>query len=820
MINGNLGTRVTIYDKTTGAVVTGPFLLETLGSGGACAQGHGDPIALFDRLANRWLLSEFAETGNHLCVYISQTVDPTGAYFRYDMPTAEFPDYPKYSVWPNAYYVTTNESTVGVYAMDRTKMLLGQAATMQRFAATALAGFPFQALTPADFDGSTAPPANAPGYFARHRDDEVHNAGSNNTTKDFIEIWQLQPDFATPANSVLSGPTNVDVASFDSHLCGLVAFNCFPQPGSATTLDPLREVVMWRLQYRNFGSYAALVGNFTVDVNATDRGGIRWFELRKTGGGAWTLFQEGTYSPDATNRWMGSIAMDQSGNIALGYSASSGSVSPGLRFTGRQAADAAGTMTTSETTIIAGSASNTNQRWGDYSAMTVDPTDDCTFWFTGQYSPASTWATRITKMKFDSCSSTPTPIIAANGSSITSQNFSPANAAIDPGERVTVSFTLINNGSAATSNLVATLLNTGGVTAASAAQNYGAIAPAASLARSFSLTASGTCGGTLTATLQLQDGATNLGNITYTFTLGALVPSNTTESFDTVTAPALPSGWTTAATGAESPWVTSTTSPFAGANAAFAPDPNTTGHTELVTPIFVIPASGSQLTFKNNYNTESTYDGMVLEISINGGAFADITTGGNAFVSGAYNSTLSGANASLGGRQAWSGNSAGYVTSTINLPSGANGQSVRLKWRMATDSSVGGTGVRIDSLAITSSSAVCSSVPAAFTNDPLAAGTTVVSAVHITELRTRIDAQRVRFGLGGYTWTDGTLSPAGTVQIKAVHITEMRLALNQAYAARPLTAPTYTDPGLGSGTTVSAIHITELRNAVIILEGS
>jgi hypothetical protein len=237
-----------------------------------------------------------------------------------------------------------------------------------------------------------------------------------------------------------------------------------------------------------------------------------------------------------------------------------------------------------------------------------------------------------------------------------------------------------------------------------------------------------------------------------------------------------------------------------------------------VTPTIAVSASGARLTFKNNYLTESTYDGMVLEISIDGGAFSDITTGGNAFISGGYNATLSSSNP-LGARAAWSGNSGGYVTSSVNLPAGALGHNVRLKWRMATDSSVSSTGVRIDSITLAASSYVCSSCSAPFT-DPLVAGVTEVKGVHVTELRSRINAQRVRFGLSALAWTDPTLTPAGTVPIKAVHVTEMRAALGAAYTAHGLPAPTYTDPGLAAGMVVKAIHITELRNAVMSLEGS
>jgi hypothetical protein len=415
MVNHGSGSQVTVYTKA-GAVLAGPFLLAGLwppAVGGACASGHGDPIVLWDSLADRWLLSEFASTGNHLCVYVSKTADPVGGgFWVYDFPTPDFPDYPKYGVWPDAYYVSTNESSPAVYALDRARMLQGLVATSQRFTAPDLAGFPFQALTPADLDGATPPPPGAPGLFLRHRDDEVHNVGANNPAVDFVEVWEFHVDWATPANSTFTGPLNVAVTEFDSSLCGLVSFACFPQPGTATTLDPLREVVMWRLQYRNFASHQTLVGNFVTDVGGTDHGGVRWFELRKAGAGAWALQQEGTVVPDAHHRWMGSIAMDGQGNIALGYSVSSSTVFPSIRFTGRRAADPPGTML-AETELIAGTAANASNRWGDYSAMSVDPADDCTFWYTNMYSPASQWATRIGAFAFPSCREWPAVVTGA-----------------------------------------------------------------------------------------------------------------------------------------------------------------------------------------------------------------------------------------------------------------------------------------------------------------------------------------------------------------------------------------------------------------------
>jgi len=237
----------------------------------------------------------------------------------------------------------------------------------------------------------------------------VHNVGSNNPTQDYLDIFAFTPDFTTPANSTLVGPTSVPVAEFDSDLCGLSSFSCIPQPGTTVKLDPLREVVMQPPQYRNdVGGHETMVGSFVTDVTGTDQAGVRWFELRRNGTGNWSLYQQGTYSPNSTNRWMSSVAMDKSGDMALGYSQSSTAVSPSLAYTGRTAAATLGTMPEAETSIVAGVGHDNSNRWGDYHHMSIDPADDCTFWFTGMRASSNTWSTQVAAFKFDTCGTPPT----------------------------------------------------------------------------------------------------------------------------------------------------------------------------------------------------------------------------------------------------------------------------------------------------------------------------------------------------------------------------------------------------------------------------
>ena len=396
LINFNSGSQIRVYDKA-GTLVAGPTALDTLGTT-PCNNGLGDPVVLWDQAANRWLLSEFSTSGNRLCVYVSQTSDATGAYFAYQFTATNFPDYPKYAVWPDAYYVGTNENSPAAYALQRSAMLTGAAAAAQRFIAPDLSGFPFQMLPPADWDGTTAPPGGAPAVFLRHKDSEAHGSPG---AADTLELFEFHVDFATPANSTYTGPFSINVAEFDSDLCGLSSFSCIPQPSGTSPLDPLREIVMHRPQYRNRTTHQVIVGSFATDITGTNQAGTRWFELRKTTGN-WSLFQEGTvFTPptDTTNRWMSTIAMDGTGNIAVAYNVSSSTVFPGLRYTGRLAGDPAGTMG-AEQVMIAGTASNASNRYGDYASINVDPVNECTFWMTGEWNSATQWNTRIATFRF------------------------------------------------------------------------------------------------------------------------------------------------------------------------------------------------------------------------------------------------------------------------------------------------------------------------------------------------------------------------------------------------------------------------------------
>lgn len=401
-----VNTYFAVFNKSTGAIAAGfpkPGNSPWVGFGGGCETNNdGDPIVQYDKLANRWILTQFSvSTLPYLqCVAVSQTSDATGAYNRYAFSygNTQFNDYPKMGVWPDGYYISYNifnnaQTFAGskVCAFDRTKMLAGQPATQQCFQLSTSYG----GLLPSDLDGTTAPPAGSPNFFM--------NFGANS-----LNLWKFHVDFANSANTTFTGPTNIPVAAFNAACSGGGA--CIPQPNTSNKLDSLADRLMYRLAYRNRSGVESLLVNQSVAVGTNKRNkvtSVRWYELHIANGTP-SVFQQGTLGTgDGIHRWMGSIASDKQGNIALGYSASSSTVFPSIRYTGRLVTDALGSMQT-ENIIQAGGGSQTGtlHRWGDYSAMTIDPVDDCTFWFTTEYLKANgtwNWSTRIASFKFPGC---------------------------------------------------------------------------------------------------------------------------------------------------------------------------------------------------------------------------------------------------------------------------------------------------------------------------------------------------------------------------------------------------------------------------------
>jgi hypothetical protein len=419
-----------VYSKT-GTLLDGPHTLGSLWAGFPvtdCARNAGDPVVLYDQLTDRWILSQFTSVGPEYwnCIAVSTTGDPTGTYYRYAFSTGvNFPDYPKYGVWTDAYVITTREFGptveygIGVYALEKNKMVNGEPARAVSFFLDGndpdilpLVG---DGLLPGDIDGKQKPKTDTAIPIVGTQDDGF----AYGATFDALNIWDLYVKWHSTPDASLALKTQLPVASFDSVFpCAPTSRDCLPQPGitnPAQYLDILsyRQRPTWRLAYRNFKDYEALVTNQSVEA-APGVAGARWYEIRRNDAGAYSIFQQGTYAPnDGIHRWMGSIAQDKKGNMALGFSVVNGTtVFPGIRYTGRLSGDPAGTMPQGEQTIINGSGvqTTTNSRWGDYTSMNVDPVDDCTFWYVNEYytaagqasSPAG-WQTRIASFKHPSC---------------------------------------------------------------------------------------------------------------------------------------------------------------------------------------------------------------------------------------------------------------------------------------------------------------------------------------------------------------------------------------------------------------------------------
>jgi hypothetical protein len=425
-----------IYDKQ-GNLLLGPVDTGTLWSGFAvpdCTDPSGDPIVLYDQLVDRWLLTQFTTAGPEYfnCIAISQTGDPTGAYYRYAFSTGlNFPDYPKYGVWTDSYVITTREFGptveygIGVYALEKNKMVNGQpdARAVSFFldgnnpTILPLVG---DGLLPADIDGKQKPKIETAIPVVGTQDD----GGGYGGTFDALNIWDLLIKWRSTPTASLTLKAQLPTAAFDSIFpCAPTSRDCLPQPGITNTaqyLDILsyRQRPTWRLAYRNFKDYETLVTNQSVEARP-GVAGVRWYELRRTNG-VYSLYQQGTYAPnDGVHRWMGSVSQDKKGNMAVGFSVVNGiDVYPGIRYTGRLAGDPLGELNLGEGTIINGTGvqTTTNSRWGDYTSMNIDPVDDCTFWYVNEYysvsgaplpAPAGAdtrpWKTRIASFKLPGC---------------------------------------------------------------------------------------------------------------------------------------------------------------------------------------------------------------------------------------------------------------------------------------------------------------------------------------------------------------------------------------------------------------------------------
>ncbi|HZY40949.1 MAG TPA: carboxypeptidase regulatory-like domain-containing protein, partial [Anaerolineae bacterium] len=425
-------------------LTSGNALWQAALPGTPCANNNdGDPIVLFDEQAQRWFISQFSVSNPfHQCVAVSQTANPAGAWYVYDYPYRDgvtfFNDYPHFGVWPdttyNAYYMTMHEFNAAgtaylgqsASAFDRARLLNGDStAPLVTFAL----GTSFGGMLPADLDGPP-PTSGTPGFFFM------------TTPGGTLQIWEFKPDWVTPANSIFgvgaghTANTSLAITAY-TDACTVSTCSRVPQSGTANLLDSLGDRLMHRVAFRSLdGSTQTAVLNHTVDVDGaagSDRTGVRWYEARRNpASGVWSINQQSTYAPGTTDyRWMGSIATDRAGNIALGYSASSSSIFPAIRYAGRLFTDTLSQLPQAEVTMTLSTGAQTgSDRWGDYSMMGVDPQDGCTFWYTQEYNGTTAslpWKTRIGSFKFAEC--TPVATGSLSGTVRNAGNSNPINGA-------------------------------------------------------------------------------------------------------------------------------------------------------------------------------------------------------------------------------------------------------------------------------------------------------------------------------------------------------------------------------------------------------
>jgi len=404
-VNGDVGrdfyvevvnsTRFRVYDKMGNSVsniISANSIWSQVGQTSA-----GDPILLYDQESNRWILTEFAPVNaRRILIAVSTTSDPRGSWVAYTFQTPRFPDFPKYGIWSDYLLLTTNESGANspIYAFNRADLLAGaDTIRMQRLTVPKIGGVSFEVAQPVDWDGLTPPPVGSPGLVVKLNDDDWGTTGVDEVLLHKININWENSDSSNI--EIITIPTQ----PFDTDGCQLEntgGFSCIPQP-NGQGIDGAEWIITNKAQYRNFGDHEAFVMCFMADVNGQDVAGMRWMEFRKTPIEDWHLYQEGMVgSEDGLHRFMGSIGIDGQGNIGLAYSVSGYEKNPSLRYTGRYSSDPLGQMTFTEHEFMTGTGSIGYDRFGDYASMSVDPADDATFWFAGEYiKTQGDWATRI-----------------------------------------------------------------------------------------------------------------------------------------------------------------------------------------------------------------------------------------------------------------------------------------------------------------------------------------------------------------------------------------------------------------------------------------
>ncbi len=388
-LQGINATPIRVINKSTGATVS-TFTLGTLWTPDLSAN-DGDPIVMYDRFADRWFLAQFGTSGNKIYIAISATSDPLGSWYTYTFTSPAFPDYLKFSIWGDAYYMTSNQSPQKVFAFERTAMLAGSASARSVYAAfsPAASGNGFFCPLPGDADGTQLPTTGTPCPIVYYTDNAW---GGSNT--DAIKVYHATVNW-TPTTPTLSVALNTTLATSAFDASYNASWNDIAQPGTTQKLDGIGGVATYRAQYRKWSGYNTIVLNWGVKISTTQRS-IMWAEIRQDQStGTWSIYQQSIYTPDSYYRWVGSIAMDDAGNIGLCYAKSgSSTVYPSLAYVGRLANDPLNTMTVAETMatngiVAQGTSWYGGNRWGDYSQTALDP-DGYTFWHTGEWCGGTT----------------------------------------------------------------------------------------------------------------------------------------------------------------------------------------------------------------------------------------------------------------------------------------------------------------------------------------------------------------------------------------------------------------------------------------------
>ena len=832
-----VNSQYAIFDKSGNKLLPGNGFVNgnTLfaGLGNLCeTTNRGDPIVQYDRMADRWFLSQFAFNANvngdpiapYLqCIAISTTNDPAGTYYRYTIAFDSvspngFNDYAKLGIWPDAYYTSYNifggspagaNTGAALCASDRTRMLAGLAA------ATLCAPVAFYgggaAFLPADMDGSTLPTDTTQGgIFMRQ------------STAPALRIIKLKPDFSASTVTYTDGFggaagsfVNIPLGT-TTRACIGTGGACIAQPGTTTKLDTLGDRLMYRLAYRNRDGVDSLIVNQSVDPDGVGARGatVRWYEIRSPFANPPTLYQTGTYDPDASSdRWMGSMAMDKNGNILMGYSivnAGTG-LKPSIAITGRLQNDPLNQMQ-AESVVITGTGSQTSNltRWGDYTTMQVDPSDDATFWYINQYLATDgsfNWHTRISSYKFPTVPDAPTNVTGTPGNT-----------------QVAVSWTapVSNGGSAITGYQVQVATSAGGTYSNATGCPTNSTTPAC--------TATGLTNGT---PYFFKVAAINgIGTGAYSSASSGVTPATVPDAPTNVTGTAgnsqIAVSWTapvgnggSAITGYQVQVATSAGGTYSNATGcptnSTTPSCTATGLTNGTPYFFKVAALNGIGTGAYSSASSGVTPATVPDAPTN------VTgTAGNTQVAVSWTAPVSNGGSAITGYQVQVatsasgpyGDAAGCPTNSVTPSCAATGltNGTPYFFKVAALNSVGMGAYSAASPAVT---------PSTFTDDPLTAGVTSIRAVHVTELRSRIDALRLHLGLAAFVWTDASLNGVGA---KVVHIAELRVALQAAYdaaiaAGLSVTRPSFTDdPLLQQQTIIKAIHIAELRSAVLALE--